>query len=44
VIVWQNRGYGEIRDSMDRAGIPLIGTDTRAYDHLAIARGFGCTP
>jgi len=29
---------------MDRARIPLIGTDTRAYDYLASARGFGCTP
>jgi thiamine pyrophosphate-dependent acetolactate synthase large subunit-like protein len=42
VILWQNHGYGEIRDSMDRSGIPHIGTDTSARDYLAVARGLGC--
>jgi acetolactate synthase-1/2/3 large subunit len=42
VIVWNNDGYGEIRDSMDRAGIPPLGTDASAHDLVAIARGFGC--
>lgn len=42
VIVWNNRGYGEIADSMDRADVPQVGVDTTAYDYPAIARGFGC--
>jgi acetolactate synthase I/II/III large subunit len=42
VIMWQNHGYGEIRDSMDRAEVPHIGTEASADDYLAIARGFGC--
>jgi acetolactate synthase I/II/III large subunit len=42
VVVWNNDGYGEIRDSMDRAGIPPLGTDASAHDLVAIARGFGC--
>ena len=42
VIVWNNDGYGEIRDSMSRLGIPPLGTDAGAHDLVAIARGFGC--
>lgn len=42
ILVWQNCGYGEIRESMDRAGIPHIGTDASAQDYLKIAEGFGC--
>ena len=42
IVVWNNHGYGEIRDSMDRAGIPPIGTDTTARDLVTIAQGFGC--
>jgi thiamine pyrophosphate-dependent acetolactate synthase large subunit-like protein len=42
VVVWDNRGYGEIRDSFDRAGAPRVGTETTAHDVLAIAAGFGC--
>jgi len=42
VILWQNRGYGEIRESMDRAEVSHIGTEGSADDYLAIARGFGC--
>jgi acetolactate synthase-1/2/3 large subunit len=42
VIVWNNRGYGEIADSMDRADVPQVGVDTTARDFPAIARGFGC--
>lgn len=42
IVVWDNKGYGEIRDSFDRAGAPRIGVDTTAHDLLAIARGFGC--
>jgi thiamine pyrophosphate-dependent acetolactate synthase large subunit-like protein len=42
VLVWDNRGYGEIRDSFDRAAAPRVGTETTAHDLLAIAAGFGC--
>lgn len=42
VLVWHNDGYGEIRDSMDRAAVPHIGTDASAQDFVTIARGFGC--
>jgi len=42
IIVWDNQGYGEIRDAFDRAGAPRIGTETTARDLPAIARGFGC--
>jgi acetolactate synthase-1/2/3 large subunit len=42
LVVWNNDGYGEIRDSMSRVGIDLLGTDASAHDLVAIARGFGC--
>lgn len=42
LVVWNNAGYGEIRDSMREAEIPPIGTDATAMDFPAIARGFGC--
>jgi acetolactate synthase-1/2/3 large subunit len=42
IIVWNNSGYGEIRDAMDLSSIPRIGTDASAFDYPAIARGFGC--
>lgn len=41
VLVYNNAGYGEIRDSMDHAGIPRTGTDA-SHDCVAIARGLGC--
>ncbi|MFT4009721.1 MAG: 5-guanidino-2-oxopentanoate decarboxylase [Nocardioidaceae bacterium] len=42
VVVWNNHGYGEIRDAMDHAGIPHIGTDASVFDVPTLARGFGC--
>jgi acetolactate synthase-1/2/3 large subunit len=42
VILWQNHGYGEIRDSMDRADVPHAGVDTSARDFVQLAEGFGC--
>lgn len=42
VIVYNNDGYGEIRDAMDEAEIPHTGTDFAIHDVPAIARGFGC--
>jgi acetolactate synthase-1/2/3 large subunit len=42
LVVWQNRGYGEIRDSMERADVPPVAVDTSAHDFPRIAEGFGC--
>jgi len=42
VILWQNHGYGEIRDAMTAAGVPHIGTDATAHNYRQIAAGFGC--
>lgn len=42
IVLWQNHGYGEIRDSMDRAHVPHIGTQATAHDYVRIAEGFGC--
>jgi thiamine pyrophosphate-dependent acetolactate synthase large subunit-like protein len=41
VLVYNNDGYGEIRDSMDHAGIRRLGTEAH-HDIGAISRGFGC--
>ncbi|WP_159500517.1 5-guanidino-2-oxopentanoate decarboxylase [Microbacterium sp. 18062] len=41
LLIWDNRGYGEIRDSFDRADAERIDTEVTAHDHAAIARGFG---
>lgn len=43
LVIWDNAGYGEIRDSFDRAAAPRIGTETSAHDLVAIARGFGAS-
>jgi thiamine pyrophosphate-dependent acetolactate synthase large subunit-like protein len=42
IVVWDNRGYGEIRDSFDRVSAPRVGTETTAHDLGALASGFGC--
>ena len=42
LVVWNNDGYGEIRDSMASIGIPPLGTDASAADFVRIAEGFGC--
>jgi acetolactate synthase-1/2/3 large subunit len=42
IVVYDNSGYGEIRDAMDESGIPHVGTDVTTHDLPAIARGFGC--
>ncbi len=41
LVLWDNHGYGEIRDSFDRAGAPRVGTETSAFDLRAICAGFG---
>lgn len=40
-LVYDNRGYGEIRAAMDDAGVGHLGTDASAHDLVQIAAGFG---
>jgi acetolactate synthase-1/2/3 large subunit len=42
IVLWQNHGYGEIKDSMDRVDVPHVGVATSARDFLRLAEGFGC--
>ncbi|MCA3799396.1 thiamine pyrophosphate-dependent enzyme, partial [Burkholderia sp.] len=42
VIVWNNRGYGEIRKYMVARDITPVGVDPYTPDFQALARGFGC--
>lgn len=42
IVLWNNRGYGEIKQFMRDRGIPEIGVDIFTPDFQAIARGFGC--
>lgn len=42
VLVWNNRGYGEIKRYMEDRQIPPLGVDIFTPDFLAIARAFGC--
>ena len=41
VIIWNNRGYGEIRTSMLAVGIEPAGVDVRPPDFAHIARAYG---
>ncbi len=43
IIIWDNAGYGEIRDSFDRAKASRTGVDVQTFDLVTIARGFGLT-
>ncbi len=42
ILLWNNDGYGEIRDNFNRLNIPLVGVDLESPDFLTIAKGFGC--
>ncbi len=42
ILVWNNRGYGEIKKYMAERGVPEIGVDIYTPDLLAVARAFGC--
>ena len=42
ILLWNNRGYGEIKAYMLARGIPTIGVDIYTPDFQTIARGFGC--
>lgn len=41
IIIWHNRGYGEIRDYMRERDLPTIGVDIAApdFEHVAVAFG-----
>ena len=42
LVVWNNGGYGEIRDAMVATDIAVLGTDASAVDLPRVAEGFGC--
>ena len=42
ILIWNNQGYGEIKQYMVDRDIPQIGVDIYTPDFQAIARGFGC--
>jgi len=42
ILLWNNRGYGEIKRYMLDRDIPTIGVDIYTPDFETIARGFGC--
>ena len=41
MIIWDNAGYAEIRDSFDRAKANRNGVDVNTFDLVKIAQGFG---
>ncbi|MFA0810592.1 5-guanidino-2-oxopentanoate decarboxylase [Microbulbifer epialgicus] len=41
ILVWNNAGYGEIRDFMDAAEVPQEGVNLRTPDFVALAKAFG---
>ena len=43
VVLWDNRGYGQIKVSFDDVGACRIGCDVSSADPEMIARGFGWT-
>ena len=43
VVLWDNRGYAQIRQSFDDVDAPRMGVDVSSHDSLMIARGFGWT-
>ncbi|MFZ2871502.1 thiamine pyrophosphate-dependent enzyme, partial [Zavarzinia sp.] len=42
VVLWNNGGYGEIRNYMTGRGITPIAVDLVVPDLVAVAKGFGC--
>jgi len=42
ILLWNNRGYGEIKRYMAERQIPQIGVDIYTPDFQALAAGFGC--
>ncbi len=42
IILWNNNGFGEIRDSMQTRDIPAIGVNHRKINYANLAAAFGC--
>lgn len=42
VLLWNNRGYGEIKTYMTETGVRPVGVDLVTPDFIAITKGFGC--
>ncbi len=42
ILLWNNEGYGEIENSMERAGIIPVGVRHAPINYLNIAEGMGC--
>ena len=42
VVMWNNDGYGQIREGLVQRGVAEIGVNLRNPDHLMLARAFGC--
>ena len=42
ILLWNNQGYGAIKEYMLGRQIPTIGVDIYTPDFQTIARGFGC--
>ena len=42
IIVWDNSGYGQIRDDMNDWGYPTTGVDLENPDFVALGKSFGC--
>ncbi len=43
LVLWDNSGYEQIRESFDEVQAPQIGVNVSSHDPSAIARGFGWT-
>ena len=41
LVLWDNRGYAQIRESFDDVKAPRMGVDVSSHDPCTIARGFG---
>lgn len=41
LVLWDNRGYGQIRESFDDVQAPRMGVDASSHDPSSIAKGFG---
>lgn len=42
IVIWNNDGFGMIRDGMDAWGIPRIAADPLTPDFIKLADAFGC--
>ncbi len=42
IVMWNNDGYGQIRDGMIQRGIPEIGVTLKNPDHHMLAKAMGC--